>query len=51
MFRHLLCVFLDWSAVLFEKPIVAYRVKKFPAFHGILRFITVFARAHQWNLP
>jgi hypothetical protein len=39
-----------WSRVLLEKLIVAQPVKKFPAFYGIRRFITVFTRDHHWSL-
>jgi hypothetical protein len=34
-----------WNIVLFEKLIVTELVKKFPAFYGIRRIITVFTRA------
>jgi hypothetical protein len=35
-----------WSRVL-EKLMVTQLVKKFPAFYGIRRFITVFTTAHR----
>jgi hypothetical protein len=34
-----------WSRVLFEKPPILQLLKKFPAFYGTRRFITVFTRA------
>jgi hypothetical protein len=40
-----------WNRVLLEKLIVTQLVKKFPAFYGTRRFITVFKRAHHWSLP
>jgi len=33
-----------WSTVLLEKPIVTQLLKKFPAFYGTRRFITVLTR-------
>jgi hypothetical protein len=39
-----------WSRVVLEKLIVAQLFKKFIAFHGTPRFITVFTRAHHWAL-
>jgi hypothetical protein len=39
-------IFLSpWNRVLFEKLIVTQLVKKFAAFYGLRRFITVFTRA------
>jgi len=37
-----------WNRVLLEKLIQP--MKKFPAFYGIQKFITVFTRAHHWPL-
>jgi len=37
-----------WSRVL-EKMIVTQLVKKFTAFYGTRRFITVFTRLHHWS--
>jgi hypothetical protein len=34
----------SWSTILFEKLTVAQMVKKFPAFYGTQRFITVFTK-------
>jgi hypothetical protein len=39
-----------WRRVLFEKPTVTQLVKKFPAFYGTWRFITVFTTARHWSL-
>jgi hypothetical protein len=39
-----------WSRVLLYKLIVAQLVKKFLAFCGTLRFITMFTRAPHWPL-
>jgi hypothetical protein len=39
-----------WSRVLLERPIVAWQVKKFTAFYGTGRFITVFTRARHLSL-
>jgi hypothetical protein len=36
--------------VLLEKIIVSQLVKKFPAFFGTQRFITMFTRACHWSL-
>jgi len=33
-----------------EKVIPAQLVKKFPAFYGTRRFITLFTRTHHWTL-
>jgi len=41
---------IPWSRVLLEKLIVTELVKKFPAFNGIRRFITVLTTARQWSL-
>jgi len=38
------------SKILLDKLIVAQLVKKFPDFHRIRSFITVFTRACYWNL-
>jgi hypothetical protein len=38
---------IPWSRVLLEKLKVTQLVKKFPAFYGTHRFITVFIRAHH----
>jgi hypothetical protein len=38
------------NKVLIEKLTVTHLVKKYPAFHGIRRFITVFTTAHHWSL-
>jgi len=37
------------SPILLEKLIVAQLVKKFLAFFGTRRFITVFSRSRQWR--
>jgi len=39
-----------WSRILYEKLTVAQLVKKFPAFYGSRRFITMFKRASHWTL-
>jgi hypothetical protein len=39
-----------WGRDLLEKLIVTQLVKKFPAFYGTWRFITVFTRARHWSL-
>jgi hypothetical protein len=39
-----------WSRVLPEKVEVTQLVKKFPAFYGIQRFITMLIRAHPRSL-
>jgi hypothetical protein len=45
MYKDLLCTYLpSWTRDLCEKLVVAQLVKKFPAFHGTRRFITVFVR-------
>jgi hypothetical protein len=41
----------SWSRGPLEKLIVTQLVKKFPAFYGTRRFITVFTRAHHWSEP
>jgi len=38
------------SRVLLEKLIFIQLLKKFPAFYGNQRFITMFTRVHQWSL-
>jgi hypothetical protein len=38
---------LKYSSFLLEKLIVAQLVRKFPAFYGTGRFITVFTRARR----
>jgi len=38
------------SRVLFEKLVVAQLAKKFPAFYGTRRFITVFTAIRHWIL-
>jgi hypothetical protein len=38
------------SRVLLEKLTVTQLVKKFPAFYGTRRFITVFTRSSHWSL-
>jgi hypothetical protein len=40
----------SWSWALFEKPPVVQLLKKFPAFYGTRRFITVFTRNLYWSL-
>jgi hypothetical protein len=40
-----------WRKVHLEKLIVTQLVKKFPAFNGIVSFITVFTKACHWSLP
>ena len=39
-----------WSRVLPEKLTDPQRLKKFPAFYGTLRFITIFTRTHHLSL-
>jgi hypothetical protein len=39
-----------WNIFLFGKLIVTQLVKKFPAFYGTQRFITVFTTACHWSL-
>jgi hypothetical protein len=39
-----------WNRVLLGKLTVTKLVKKFPAFYGTGRFITVFTTAHHWSL-
>jgi hypothetical protein len=39
-----------WGSVFIEKSIVTQLFKKFPAFYGIQRFITVFTKAHHETL-
>jgi hypothetical protein len=38
-----------WYKV-FEELIAVQSAKKFPAFHGTRRFITVYTRARHWTL-
>jgi hypothetical protein len=40
----------EWSWIILEKLIVTQPVKKFPAFYGTRRFITVFTRSRHWSL-
>jgi len=40
----------SWGTVLLEELAVTQLVKKFPAFYGTSRFITVFTTAHHWSL-
>jgi len=40
-----------WSRVLLEKLIATQLVKKFPAFYGTQKFITVFIRHATWPSP
>jgi len=40
-----------WTTVLLDKLIATQPVKKFPAFYGTRRFITVFTPARHWSLP
>jgi hypothetical protein len=40
----------SWSGALIEKPPIAQLLKKFPAFNGTRRFITVFTRALHRSL-
>jgi hypothetical protein len=46
--RYSYTVLTPWSRVFLEK--YAQLVKKFPAFYGTRRFITVFTRAHHLSL-
>jgi hypothetical protein len=39
-----------WNRVLLEKLTGSQPIKKFPAFYGTRRFITVFTRAHYLSL-
>jgi len=39
-----------WNRILLEKLLVTQLVKKFPAFYGIRKFITVFTRVRHWSL-
>jgi hypothetical protein len=48
LFTNRCWVVLDWLTL--EKLIVTQLIKKFPAFHGAWRFITVFTRTHHWSL-
>jgi hypothetical protein len=43
--KNVLDILTPWKTVHVEKLIVAQVVKKFPAFHGTRRFITVFTTA------
>jgi hypothetical protein len=47
MMMVIIIIITPWGRVLVEKLIVAKLVKKFPAFYGIRRFITVFTRDHH----
>jgi len=38
---------MEWSRVFLEKVIITQLVKKFPAFYGTWRFITLFTRAQH----
>jgi hypothetical protein len=40
----------DHHHVLLQKLIVTQLVKKFPAFNGTRRFVTVFTTARHWSL-
>jgi hypothetical protein len=40
----------SWSWALLEKPPAVQPLKKFPAFYGTRRFITVFTRTLHWSL-
>jgi hypothetical protein len=40
----------SWSCALLEKVPIVQPFKKFPAFYGTRRFITVFTRAFHWSL-
>jgi hypothetical protein len=40
----------SWSWTLLEKPPIVQILKKFSAFYGIRRFITVLTRALHWSL-
>jgi len=46
---HILQMLTPWSRVL-EKLTATQLVKKFPAFYGTRRFITVFTTARHWSL-
>jgi hypothetical protein len=39
-----------WKRVLLEKLIITQLAKKFPAFYGTQRFITIFTRIHHCYL-
>jgi hypothetical protein len=39
-----------WNRVLFENPIVIQLLKKFFAFYGTQKFITIFTTAHGLSL-
>jgi len=39
-----------WSPVFLQKLIVTQLAKKFPAFYGTLRFITMFTTIRHWTL-
>jgi hypothetical protein len=45
----LLKILIPWSTVL-EKLTVTQLLKKFTAFYGTRRFITVFTRSRHWSL-
>jgi hypothetical protein len=42
---------IPWSKVLLEKLTVTHLVKKFPAFYGTRRFVTVFIGARHQSYP
>jgi hypothetical protein len=39
-----------WNRALVEKLIVARLLRKFPAFYGIRRFITMFTKAYRFDV-
>jgi hypothetical protein len=41
---------IPWSRVSLEKLTVTQLVKKFPAFYGTRRFVTVFRKVRHWSL-
>jgi hypothetical protein len=43
-------VLTPWSKILLEELTVTQLVKKFPAFCGTWRFISLFTGAHHWSL-
>jgi len=49
-YKKLILVFNERGKVGLEKLIVTQLIKKFVAFCGTRRFITVFTRAHHWSL-
>jgi hypothetical protein len=48
--RRILLHGVPWNRVLLEKLIPSQLVRKFLAFYGTERFITVFTTAHHWTL-